>query len=58
LLPAKIGGNEKAAMDEDEYDFPEPARNNPANDTWARAFRWVGLFCGLAMLGWTAVLLA
>ncbi|WP_154661157.1 hypothetical protein [Microvirga lotononidis] len=44
-------------MDEDEDDFSEPVRDNPANDNWARAFRWVGLVCGLAMLGWTAVLL-
>jgi len=44
-------------MDEDEDDFPELALSHPANDVWARAFRWVGLFCGLAMLGWTAILL-
>ncbi|WP_162820420.1 hypothetical protein [Microvirga calopogonii] len=44
-------------MDEDDDDFPEPARDNPANDKWAQALRWLGLLCGLAMLGWTAVLL-
>jgi hypothetical protein len=45
-------------IDEDEDDFFEPADINPANDRLAQAFRWVGLLCGIAMLGWTAVLLA
>ncbi|WP_262032458.1 hypothetical protein [Microvirga sp. Mcv34] len=44
-------------MVEDEDDFAEPAPSNPAQDNWARAFRWVGLACGIAMLGWTAFLL-
>lgn len=44
-------------MDEDQDDFPGPAISNPANDKWARTFRWIGLLCGIAMLGWTAVLI-
>jgi hypothetical protein len=43
-------------MDEDD-DISEAPRANPANDNLARVFRWIGLFCGIAMLGWTAVLL-
>jgi hypothetical protein len=44
-------------MDEDD-DISEPPQSNPANDNLARAFRWIGLLCGIAMLGWTAVLLS
>jgi hypothetical protein len=43
-------------MDEDD-DFSELDRPNPANDKLARIFRWIGLLFGIAMLGWTAVLL-
>jgi hypothetical protein len=45
-------------MDEGEDDFSEPDGINPANDILARTFRWIGLICGIAMLGWTAVLLS
>jgi hypothetical protein len=47
---------QKTAMDEDD-NISQPALTNPANDNLARVFRWIGLLCGLAMLGWTAVLL-
>lgn len=44
-------------MDEDD-DFAESDHTNPANDKLARITRWVGLICGIAMLGWTAFLLS
>jgi hypothetical protein len=48
---------QRSVMDEDD-DILESNHTNPANDNLARAFRWIGLFCGLAMLAWTAVLLS
>jgi hypothetical protein len=44
-------------MDEDD-DISESALTSPANDNLARVFRWIGLFCGIAMLGWSVVLLS
>jgi hypothetical protein len=44
-------------MDEDD-DLPEPEHTNPAKDKLARVSRWIGLICGIAMLGWTAFLLS
>jgi hypothetical protein len=56
-FPQKNWRKQRSVMDEDD-DFLESDRTNPANDNLARAFRWIGLFCGLAMLAWTAVLLS
>jgi hypothetical protein len=47
----------KIRMDEDD-DFPESDHTNPANDKLAHISRWIGLICGIAILGWTAFLLS